>query len=70
MSSFAIKLPLNHSIFSCWDRRCRTRIGCLGDIHCKTKTVKHEVNHPDRERKKIKKFLFYKLHHMFIMFYY
>lgn len=72
MSSFANKLPLNHSIFSRWDRRCRTNIGCLGDIHCKTKTVKHEVNHPDRERKKRKKFFFNKhtLHHLFIMFYY
>lgn len=50
MYSFTIKLPLNHSLFSRWDRCCRTHIGCIGDIHCKTKTVKHEVNHHDREK--------------------
>lgn len=50
MYSFAInyKLPLNQSIFSRWDRCCRTHTDCLGDIHCKTKTVKNEVNRLDR----------------------
>lgn len=50
MYSFAnnYKLPLNQSIFSRWDRCCRTHIDCLGDIHCKTKTVKNEVNRLDR----------------------
>lgn len=72
MYSFAIKLPFNHSLFSRWDRCCRTHIGCIGDIHCTTKTVKHEVNHHDREIKKRKKVLFYThtLNHLFIMFYY
>lgn len=58
MTSFAIKLPLNYSIFSRCDRRCRANIGCPGDIHCKTTTVKHKVNHPDKEKKKRKKFFF------------
>lgn len=70
MYSFAIKLPLNHSLYSRWGRCCRTHIGCIGDIHCKTKTVKHEVNHHDRKTRN--KFLFYThtLNHFFIMLYY
>lgn len=72
MFLFVNKLFLNYSIFSCWDWCCRINIGCFGDIYCKIKMVKYEVNYLERERKKRKKFFFnkYIFYYLFIMFYY